>query len=196
MYTKYKMMRKCCLLFGFCAFAAIAPAQVAEFSVSGGVSRMGGALLASNPDYTLGDGARIGIRFTINAWRFMGHEFGYGYAHSNISSQGQSVGFSIHQGFYNFLVYATPEGSRIRPFATGGVHFSSYVPPGGSSYYSITKFGFNYGGGLKFRVSGPFGARIDFRQYNTGKPDFGITEAAPSGRLRQTEITAGVSYNF
>ena len=200
MYTKTTMMRKCSVLLAFFAFAAIATAQVAEFSVSGGVSRYGGAALVTNPDdLVLGDGARIALRFTVNAWRFMGHEFGYGYAHSSIATQGQSYGMSIHQGFYNFLVYGTPEGSRIRPFVTGGIHFSSFVPPGGSSYYSVTKFGVNYGGGLKFKVSGPFGARIDFRQYNTGKPDFGnvgLNVPAPSGRMTQTEITAGVSYNF
>jgi opacity protein-like surface antigen len=191
------MMRKCFVLFAFCAFAAIAPAQVAEFSVSGGVSRFKDAPLQTNPpDFTLGDGARIALRFTLNTWRFMGHEFGYGYAHSNVTSQGQSVGFSIHQGFYNFLVYFTPEGAPIRPFVTGGGHFSSFVPPGGSVYYGITKFGYNYGGGLKFKVTGPFGARVDFRQYRTGKPDFGFTSTAPSGWLSQNEITAGVSFNF
>jgi hypothetical protein len=37
---------------------------------------------------------------------------------------------AIHQGFYNYLVYATKEGFRVRPFATGGGHFSNFVPPG------------------------------------------------------------------
>ena len=40
---------------------------------------------------------------------------------------------AIHQGGYNFLLYATPEGTRIRPFATGGVVFANYVPPGASA---------------------------------------------------------------
>ncbi|HZT34083.1 MAG TPA: outer membrane beta-barrel protein [Bryobacteraceae bacterium] len=190
------MTRRFLFFLTFCVLPAVAPAQVAEFSFSGGVSRFGGATLATNPDYTLGDGVRIALRMTLNTWRFMGHEFGYGYAHSNVSSQGQSAGFSIHQGFYNFLVYGTPEGSRVRPFATGGVHFSSFVPPGGSVYYGVTKFGYNYGGGLKFRLSGPWGARIDFRQFRTGKPDFLATPTPPSGWLTQTEISAGVSFNL
>jgi opacity protein-like surface antigen len=196
-YTKNTMMRKCWILLGFGLFATIAPAQVFEASVSGGVSRLGDAALQTNPtDYTLGNGARLDFRITLNTWRFMGHEIGYGYSHSNITTQGQSIGFSIHEGYYNFLVYATPEGSRIRPFVTGGVHFASYVPPGGSVYYSVTKFGYNYGAGLKFIVSGPFGARVDFRQYSTGKPDFGITQLAPSGRINQSVFTVGFSYNM
>jgi opacity protein-like surface antigen len=192
------MMRKWLFCLALGTFATAASAQVAEFSVSGGVSRFGDAVLVQDQgvDYTLGNGARIALRMTLNTWRYMGHEFGYGYAHSNISVQDQSVGFSIHQGFYNFLVYGTPEGTRVRPFVTGGVHFSSFVPPGASSYYSVTKFGFNYGLGLKARVSGPFGVRVDFRQYNTGKPDFLGTMTAPSGRLTQTEVSAGITFNM
>lgn len=191
-------MRKCLFFLAFSALATVASAQVAEFSVSGGVSRFGDATLVEDQGtaYKLGNGARIALRLTLNTWRFMGHEIGYGYSHSNISTDTASAGFSIHQGFYNFLVYGTPEGTRVRPFATGGVQFSSFVPPGSSSYYSVTKFGFNYGLGLKARVSGPFGVRVDFRQYNSGKPDFLGTTVAPSGRLTQTEVTAGITFNM
>ena len=57
----------------------------------------------------------------------------------------------IHQGMYNFLPYATPKGSKIRPFATGGVHFSTFYPPGASVFQGngVTKFGYNYGAGVK-----------------------------------------------
>jgi opacity protein-like surface antigen len=195
-------MRKVLFLAGFCACASIASAQVAEFSLSGGVSRFGGASLINDPtagNITLGDGFRLGIRLTLNTYRFFGHEIGYGYAHSSISVPGQgSVGMPVHAFFYDFLVYGTPEGSKIRPFACGGIGFNSFFPPGTSVYYGNqqTKFGINYGGGLKFRIKGPWGARVDIRQYNTGKPDILQTSVAPSGRLKQTEITAGVSYNF
>ena len=47
------MMRKLLLAAVFCACATIASAQVAEISVSGGVSRFGGASLITNPDVTL-----------------------------------------------------------------------------------------------------------------------------------------------
>ena len=75
-------------------------------------------------------------------------------------------------GFYNLLAYATPEGTRIRPFVTGGGHFSNFVPPGSSASYGqgSTKFGVNYGGGVKARISEKYQVRVDFRQYVTGKP--------------------------
>ena len=89
---------------------------------------------------------------------------------------------AIHQGFYNMLVYATPEGSRFRPFATGGGHFSNFVPPCSAQYgQGSNKFGVNYGGGLKVRVSDKFLVRADYRQYLTGKPFGGTRDCLSAG---------------
>lgn len=174
---------------------------MAEFSVSGGVSRFGNTSLIEAPRVTLDSGFRLAIRFTLNTYRFMGHEFGYGYAHSNAvveGDQGGAQAMPVHTGFYDFMVYGTPEGARVRPFVCGGAQFSSFVPPGTSVYYGnqVSKFGFNYGGGLKARLTGPWGLRVDVRQYASGKPDLFQTAEAPSGWLRQTEFSAGVSFNF
>lgn len=195
-------MRKWSVLVVLCACSAtVATAQVGELSVSGGVSRFGGASLgsagstATDSPIKIGDGFRLNVRFTLNTYRFFGHEFGYAYNRSNIDIAGQKTAVPIHQGFYDFLVYATPEGSHVRPFAAGGVQFSSFFPPGSSVYYGnqVTKFGFNYGGGLKVRVTSVWGVRFDIRQYNSGKPfDFPFA----SGRLKQTEVTGGISFNF
>src|SRR4029453_17143581 len=105
--------------------------------------------------YSLDDGFRLAFRLTLNSWRLFGQEFGYAYNRTHLLLDGQDQGgMAIHQGFYNFLVYATPEGSRFRPFAVGGGHFSNFVPPGSSATQGggDTKFGVAYGGGLKVRV--------------------------------------------
>jgi hypothetical protein len=184
------------------ASAGLAPAQVGELSISGGVSRFGGTSLGNTVDQlgnsvpvTLDDGFRLIFRFTLNTYRYMGHEFGYAYSHSHLDIAGTKEPTPIHQGFYDFLLYATPEGSRIRPFATGGVHFSSFVPPGTSIYYGnqVTKFGVNYGGGIKMRVTEIIGLRLDFREYNTGKP-FKLPGA--EGRLNQMEVSVGAAFLF
>jgi len=186
-----------------CAGATLAEAQVAEISVSGGVSRFGAANLGTIADaagnltnVTLDNGFRLAARLTLNTYKFMGHEFGYAYSHSNIRIQSTPASVSpmpVHQGFYDFLIYATPEGSHIRPFATGGVHFSSFVPPGASVYYGnqVTKFGLNYGGGLKLKITDVIGLRFDVREYNTGKP-FKLT--GTSGRLNQLEVSVGAAF--
>jgi hypothetical protein len=162
---------------------------------------MGGASIgtvteAAQDFYELTDGFRLGFRFTINPREYFGHEFGYAYNRSKLKLEGvEEIGVPLHQGFYNFLLYFTPEGSRVRPFATGGGHFSSFFPPGASVYYGNqeTKFGVNYGAGLKARVTDVWGFRMDVRQYLTPKPfDFFNQE----GWLKQVEVSAGVAFMF
>jgi opacity protein-like surface antigen len=189
------------------ASAATAYGQVGEVSLSGGTSRMNQNSLGSLSDGAGGTSAatvdtnfRLGLRLTLNSYRFFGHEFGYAYNRGalKISGGGSSIeyGMPIHQGMYNFLAYATPEGSKIRPYGTGGVHFSTFYPPGASVFQGngITKFGYNYGAGLKVRVTETWMTRFDFRDYVTGKPDFGFANL--SGRLHQVEISAGIGMAF
>ncbi len=155
---------------------------------------------ASNGDVKETNGFRFGFRLDINWHRFLGHEIGYAYSRTQFrlesAGQTQDMGTAIHTFGYNMLVYATPEGSRIRPYGTGGVHFSSFAFPGMSAAYggASTKFGFNYGVGVKFRVTSMWGFRLDLRQYQTGKP-FDLP-GATSGLLRQTEVSAGVGVMF
>ncbi len=188
----------------FLAGAGLASAQVAEFSLSGGVSRFGGTSLGTNVDsagnasnVTINNGFRLVFRFSLNNYKFMGHEFGYAYSRSgvNLGAGAGSVPMSIQQGFYDFLLYATPEGARIRPFAAGGAQFSSFFPPGASIYYGNqeTKFGVNYGGGIKMRVTPIIGLRFDVREYSSGKP-FKFT--GESGWMNQLEATVGASFLF
>lgn len=174
-------------------FAAVAQAQVGEIGAYGGVHRISGKDLGSG--YALDDGWLFGFRLTLNTYRFMGHEFGYGYNRTKWTSLSEGdAGTAIHRGFYNFLLYAVPEGSPVRPFGTGGVHFNNYIFPG----YSVsqgggsTKFGLNYGGGIKVRVTPMFGLRFDVRQYWNGKPfsDY----LGGSGKIKQLELSAGFSF--
>ena len=168
-------------------------------------------------DYSLGDGFRFSFRIAFNNDSHFGHEIQYAYNRSSLTVQGlpllvtqltngesttpttQTSGMGIHMGGYNFLYYATTEGTRIRPFATGGVLFANYVPPGSSASGGggSTKFGFSYGVGVKIKVTQLFGFRLDVRQATTPKPDFGgqITELR-SGWLKLNEVSAGVGVAF
>jgi len=198
-----------------CLFSSLSFAQSFEASISGGESRFGDAKLgtasgnSTDPQYIMQDGFRLTFRMTLNSWRFMGHEFGYSYNHTSLqvppistpilggvtTTPAQTVSVPIHQGFYDFLVYATPEGTKIRPFAAGGVQVSGFFPPGTSVYYGnqVTKYGINYGGGLKIRLTSIWGIRFDVRFYNMGKPfDF----PNQSGRLIQQEYSVGASFNL
>jgi hypothetical protein len=153
----------------------------------------------SEDDIELGNGFRFGFRVTFNNEYIFGHEIQYAYSRTklrfNDPSGSTEQGMAVHTGGYNFLVYATPEGTRVRPFGTGGVHFSNFVPPGSSatSGGGDTKFGVNYGGGVKLRVVGIYAIRFDLRQYATPKP-FDLFEQ--NGWLRQTEVSAGFGIVF
>jgi opacity protein-like surface antigen len=174
--------------------------QVFEVGLHGGVNRYSGKDIGTfrvtdTARITLEDGWRFGFRTTFNNYRFFGHELGYAYNRTQFrlnDTQPVEFGTAIHQGFYNFLAYGTPEGSRIRPFAAGGAHFSNFIWPGQSVTYGggSTKLGYNYGGGVKVRITPIFALRLDFRQYVTGKP-FDLPNQ--SGRFRQNEISAGFS---
>jgi Outer membrane protein beta-barrel domain len=149
-------------------------------------------------DVQLTDGFRFGFRFGFNQGAHYGHELQYAYNRTQLKFNdqgGSESGMAIHQGGYNFLYYLTPDGFRIRPFGTGGIHFNNYVPPGASvgSGGGETKVGFNYGVGVKVRVGSLFGVRFDLRQYVNGKP-FGLPLA--DGLLRQTEVSAGFGIGF
>lgn len=184
-----------------CACATIAPAQVGEISLSFGRSLFKNNSLGSDSgsttNYLIQDGFHMAARMTLNTKRFVGHEFGYAYNRSHLGLQGSldQVAVPVHQGFYDFLVYGTPEGSRIRPFAAGGGHFSSFYPPGASVSYGngITKFGVNYGGGVKVKVTPIFNVRVDVRDYLTPKP-FDLVNR--SGPLHQVEVSAGLGFMF
>ncbi len=192
-------------LFFLLAGVSSLSAQVFEIGASFGVSELANSAIGSDiftpgapatAQVRLTNGFRFGFRVALNTYRYMGFEFGYAYNRTQLHLDGPPVteqGMAIHQGFGDGLIYATPEGSRIRPFLAGGLQFSNFVPPGASATYGggNTKFGFNYGGGVKVKVGSNWMLRFDFRQYETGKP-FGLPNA--SGRLFQNEISAGFEF--
>jgi len=193
-----------------CASATFS--QSFEASVSGGESYINtksadlGSAIGdlTGTTYQLKDGFRISLRMTLNTWRFLGHEFGYAYNHTSLFTPATTVntllgpvttpattsGLPAHQGFYDFLAYATPEGSHVRPFACGGVQFTSFSQAG--TYSRETKYGINYGGGLKVKVKENWGFRLDVRQYNMSKPFNSVLTS--SGRLLLYEFGVGISF--
>jgi hypothetical protein len=195
-------MRASLLLACAVACGVSAWGQSAEISLSGGVARYSGGspgtvdATPGSPAIKVNGGFRLDARLTLNNYRFFAHEIGYGYSRSTYDlGSGDKVAVPVHQGGYNFLAYATPEGIKVRPFITGGAGFASFFPPGASVYYGnqITKFGINYGGGIKVKVSPILGIRVDVRQYLLPHPfDF----PGQTGRLMQTAVTAGMSFNF
>jgi opacity protein-like surface antigen len=199
-----RAVRAAALLPLLLAVSGTASAQFTEFWFSGGESLISNGNLGTDlafggnqSDYQLTDGFRFALRATFNNPARFGHEVFYSYSRTQLryNPAATETGMAIHQGGYNFLLYATREGWRIRPFATGGLEFANYVPPGSSaaSGGGDTKFGFNYGAGMKMRLVSIFGLRLDFRQYTTPKP---FNLYMKEGWIRQNEISAGIGVLF
>lgn len=189
----------------FLTLAAVGRAQVAEVAITGGWSAFTdsnvgflGFDAATGDQVDVDNGIRIGGRLSMNRW-FLGHEISYAWQKSNLNIENQgSDGMSIQNFYYNFVAHATPQGTAIRPFVTAGVGVSTFFPPGFSSFSGSgdNKFGYNYGGGLKFRLSEKFGLRFDVRDHVTGRPfdQFGVQTA--SGKLHNIEYSAGFALLF
>ena len=159
-------------------------AQSGELWFSGGVSILENQNIGSpysdgqSGDVRLGDGFSAGIRLTFNSSGHIGHEIEYAYNRTSVTDvtgvvlgAPGSVGMAIHQGGYNLLYYfpAMNEERKVRPFVTGGVHISDSVLPGAATLSRTSvKPGFNFGGGVKVRISTLFAVRFDLRQYETG----------------------------
>lgn len=206
-------MRKLAILL-FLACASTASAQYAEFWLNLGQSVVNNGSLGtqaqfggSPDDLQLKNGFRFRLTMGINNDRYFGHEVHYAYTRTHLQAQGvgptgaattNSFGMGIHQGGYNFLLYGTREGTRIRPFVTGGVLFSNFVLPGSSALQGggNTKYGFSYGAGIKYRVTGKWAARLDIRQITTPKPFGNYGFALQQGWFKMTAITAGFGVVF
>jgi len=185
-----------------CACATVSPAQVAEISLNFGWAIMKDNILgiAANlqgTQYKIDNGFNLAARMTLNTKKYVGHEFGYAYSRTKLAASGFSGNqdLSTHQGFYDFLLYGMPEGSRIRPFLAGGAQFTTFVPPGASAAYGqgTTKYGGNFGAGVKLKINSMFLVRLDARDYVTTKPFNLINQ---SGALHQIEVTAGLGLMF
>jgi hypothetical protein len=206
-------MRKIAIVLAVASFSSVAWGQAGElwFNYGESVLSQSGlgtdlAFSGSSNDIHLTDGYRFSFRFGFNSGDHLGYEVQYAFNHMNLSFNpaaataaqlpvGTELGMHMHQGGANVLYYMfTTDKAKIRPFVTGGVQFDNFVPPGGQSYSGSTKFGANFGGGVKVHVKGMWAIRFDAREYVTPKPSFGFL--LNSGSLWQTELSAGVGIGF
>jgi opacity protein-like surface antigen len=186
-----------CLL----AMTGLGWAQSGEFNFHAGSSRFNQNVIARSEgaNVLLDNGWLFGFRLTLNQGDWIGHEFGYQYNRTSLGfSAGQDLGgMAVHRSFYSTLLYATREGTRVRPFLAGGGQFANFVPPGSSAVQGggENKFGFHYGAGVKVKVNDSWMIRFDVREYNQSKPFARFFQATP-GRLRQQEFSLGFSFTM
>jgi hypothetical protein len=198
-------MKKLAIVIALASFSSLAFGQAGELWFNFGESILSHSGLGTDAafggtpnDVQLTDGYRFGFRFGFNSGDHLGYEVQYAFNHMDLkfnNEGGQELGMHMHQGGANVLYYMfTSDKAKVRPFVTGGLQFDNFVPPGGQSYNGSTKFGGNFGAGVKVHVKGMWAVRFDAREYVTPKPSFGF--ALNSGALWQTELSAGVGIGF
>ncbi len=156
-----------------------------------------------------------------------------------------TAGLLTSQVAYNFLIHTRPKTSRLRPyFAVGpalqlmhldeapikkapsywrlglsnigllsaAYNFGSTPPLEGGGIFQV---GFNYGGGVRYRLTPRWMIRVDYRETLTSQPDFWtksvkniisgveldnatMTFVGPTfqGAMRQQRVGGGVSFTF
>lgn len=180
--------------------------QSLELGITGGYGAFRDNSLLSGPaqdgateEFRIADGVRIGGRMAFNPSRYLGHEISYSYQHSGLEyllgPDAEDLGtVRAHNTYYNVVAHAFPEGSYFRPFVTGGGGFTSFFLPGLPSFsgYGDTKFGYNYGAGIKVNFFA-YGIRVDVRDHITGKP-FGRYLGNVQGSLHNMEFSVTFSF--
>lgn len=197
-----------CVAVGLLAAVTATP-QSLEMGISGGYGSLSDNTLsiaeyedATQDEFSMTNGIRIGGRMAFNPRRFIGHEVSYAYQHLGLdflSGAGSANGTTdlgtvkAHNMYYSLVLHAASEGSPVRPFVTGGGGFTSFFLPGISSFsgYGNTKFGYNYGGGVKLNFF-MYGIRLDVRNHVTGKP-FGQYIPNVEGMLHNLEFSVTFS---
>lgn len=179
----------------------------------------------STPHQDITNGGVGGFRITQNFWNYISLEQ-TGMLHGNANAvyripgtqNEYSFGARLRQFHFNPVFHFKPRESRIRPFVTTGF---------GMDYFGVTedarrqvgngvntpfgqltnlesgfKLAFNYGAGVKAKLTDRIGLRFDVRGFSTASPSFGIKGQAPAGAIAYTrtapmnsvQTTGGVTF--
>jgi opacity protein-like surface antigen len=175
--------------------------------------------------YEFSTGARGGVRFGADNGGHWGQDFLYSYganaARINVAENGAPFSFTprIHQISWNALWY--PCGLRksmMSPFLTAGIGGTLYRVPqqavnealdpnraGLGKIRSDNTYAFNAGGGVRIRVNRRYGLRIDFRDYMSKPPRYGLPKSSNdpnavvfpvAGIFHQFELAFAFVYYF
>ncbi|HEU0006159.1 MAG TPA: hypothetical protein VFS12_09235 [Terriglobia bacterium] len=180
-----------------------------------------------NLNFAYGDEFLYGGRFNVLSRGHWGGEFSYTYQNSTLTLTRQDFSGSpveldggVHHFFYNMIFNLMRyERSKLVPFVTGGVGLAAYTlsdearakaadPAGyGIGYLrpSEKRFAYNYGFGLKAKVTSRIGVRADFRHIFSDVPSYGLPKESSNptqtvlpiqGKLQMFEASAGIYFHF
>ncbi len=171
-----------------------------------------------------GSGWVMGVRISENLSNFFAAEFEYAINDQPVTALNLapelpvlSLDQKIHNFTYNGIFYPFGRRRGIRPFGTVGAGASLFQISSDAEAAGVAagvdlvdrwKVAWTWGGGVKFRMGGSWGLRLDFRDHVTPVPDYGIPRSAelidgvlipalrPDGRFHSYQVTAGLIFFF
>jgi hypothetical protein len=166
----------CCLIF------ATAPIYGSDFSIIAGWSN-GGELEFDPETIDLKTVGIFGVRYEKDFAEVFGFENSLAYTKNALTAKGETG----QSGFYysGNLVLNLPAGNIV-PNVTAGMGFAYRA---GDSLPDVgTTFITNLGGGIKFKLAGPVGFRIDYRRFQYWD--------VLGSKVGANEITGGILISF
>jgi len=163
------------------------PVHAADFTFFGGMQHPGKLTLRSVVDNSTTiplnprNFGTFGIRGSQG--RVFGSEHTLAYSPNFISSENSAIIYNS-----NLMVQA-PLGV-VRPYVTAGLGTVYLRGETTSALEEVTgtKFAINYGGGVKFTLTGPLGAQFDARGYSLW--------SVQSEKLNVLEVSVGLVFSF
>jgi outer membrane protein OmpA-like peptidoglycan-associated protein/opacity protein-like surface antigen len=164
------------------------------------------------PSQDLVNGGVVGFRFTQNFWNYVSFEqTGMVHGTANLefripgTGNDYALGARLRQFHFNPVLHLKPRESRVRPFVTMGFGLDWFgitddarrqVGNGVNTPFrqtvrleSMFRPAFNYGGGLKAKLTDRVGLRFDVRGFATAASDFGVPATGPAGAILYTRTT-------
>ena len=180
-----------------------------------------------NLNFSYKDQWVYGGRFNLLSRGHWGGEISYSYqtntltlSRENFTGIPVKLDGGVHHFFYNMIFNLVPyEKSKVVPFVTGGVGLAAYAlsdearaDAANPAVYGIgnlrpyeKRFAYNYGLGVKAKLTSRFGVRADFRHIFSDVPSFGLPKESSNpaqtvlpiqGKLQMYEASAGIYFHF
>jgi len=139
-------------------------------------------------------------RYHFNDWSAV--EVNYGYTRfSQYYSSGSITQANAHEATFAYqFTFGIPRDARLRPFleaGTGALFFTGPIS-GGSSAGGLGQARpvFLYGGGVEYKLKGPFAAQLGYRGLVYKAPDFTVSTQLTNARTNMAEPYVGLTFRF
>src|SRR5208283_209988 len=142
-------------------------------------------------------------RYHFNRWSAL--ETNYGYTRfSQTYNNGTSTSVSqanVHEATFAYqFTFGVPSDARFRPFAEAGTGALFFTGPitGGSTAGGLGQARpvFLYGGGVEYKLKGPFAAQLGYRGLVYKAPDFTVPTQLTNAKAHMAEPYVGLTFRF